>query len=191
MIDWEGLRAEYITGNLSFKALSMKHNMHYTTLQRKATADGWYEQRRQYRIEAASRAIADKMVSEVDRLRKIMTATETIQDVVLDTVIDPEQFNRHLVQNEIYDNENGVALRITEEKVFDKVDTKAVRDMTSAIKDLVYCVRNLYKLPTQAEEAQQRIAAERLAMDRKKAEADETADKTIHVVMQGAEEYAK
>ena len=190
-IDLVALKAEYITGRDSYKTMAKKHNVSLSTLQRAAAEQGWFAERQQYRIEAVSRAVAAEQDNEVDRLRKLMQATEAIQDVVIMAFGDGKQFNRHLVQTEVYDPDIGAALKDTVERVYDKVDTKAIKDLTGAIRDLTYSVRNLYGLPTQAEREQQRIAAERLNMDKRKAESDETADKTIHVVMLGAEEYAK
>ena len=44
--------------------------------------------------------------------------------------------------------------------------------MTAALKDLTGILRNIYGIPTQAEAEAQRIAAERLEMDKAKAATD-------------------
>ena len=95
------------------------------------------------------------------------------------------------MQCERYDGEVGAALKDTEERIYTKKDTKALKDLTGAVKDLLYSVRNLYGLPTQGEREAQRIAAERLEMDRRKAQLDEDSDKTITVELKGLEEYSK
>ena len=59
------------------------------------------------------------------------------------------------------------------------------------MKDLAIVHRNLHGMPTQAEREAQRIAAERLKMDQKRAQLDENADKSIAVELVKAEEYAK
>lgn len=190
-IDLVALKTEYITGRDSYKTLAKRHGVSVNTLQRAATEQGWFNLRQQYRLEAVSRAVAAEQDNEVERLRKLMRATEAIQDVVVKAFGDDKQFNRHLVQTEVYDPDVGAALKDTVERVYDKVDTRAIRDLTGAIKDLTYSVRNLYGLPTQAERESQRIAAERLNMDKRKNEQDGNADKTITVVLANAEELSE
>jgi hypothetical protein len=57
---------------------------------------------------------------------------------------------------------------MTVERQFDKVDTRAIKDMTGALKDMTLVLRNLHNLPTQAEVEAQRIAAERLKLEQRK-----------------------
>ena len=81
------------------------------------------------------------------------------------------------------------------EKQFDKLDSKAIKDFTGALKDMTLVLRNLHNLPTQAEAEAQRIAAERLKLEQRKADAAEKAgevDKSIIVRLEGdLEAYAK
>lgn len=191
MIDWGALKSEYITGSMSYKGLADSHAMHYTTIQRVATAERWPDLRAAYRAEAVNQAIAGEMVNEVDRLKKLMDAANAIQDVIINAVDDPEQFRRHLVPMERYDGDLGAALKDTEERVYSKFDTKAIKDLTGAIKDLTYSMRNLYGLPTQAEREAQRIAAERLEIERRKAQQGDENDKEITVVLKGLEDYSR
>jgi hypothetical protein len=74
------------------------------------------------------------------------------------------------------------------EKQFDKLDSKAIKDFTGALKDMTLVLRNLHNLPTQAEAEAQRIAAERLKLEQRKADAAEAAnqvDKSIVVKFEG------
>ena len=74
---------------------------------------------------------------------------------------------------------------------FAKVDPKALKDLTGVLKDLTGLMRDFYNIPTPAQAEAQRIAAARLELDRKKAEADSTDD-GVEVVIKGeAEEWAK
>lgn len=79
----------------------------------------------------------------------------------------------------------------TEERTYQKVDTKALKDLTGVLKDLTGLVRDLYGIPTQAQAEAQRIAAERLELDRKKAE-DGSADTHAELEIVGLpEEYKR
>ena len=83
----------------------------------------------------------------------------------------------------------------TAERLYDKVDTKAIKDLTGALKDMTLVLRNLNNLPTQAEAEAQRIAAERLKLEQRKVDAAEKADgidKSIVVRLEGdLEAFAK
>ena len=95
---------------------------------------------------------------------------------------DKEQFHRHIV----LDGDTMV------EKRFDKLDSKAIKDFTGALKDMTLVLRNLHSLPTQAEAEAQRIAAERLELEKRKLAAQDKTDTKIEVVFSGdMERFAK
>ena len=99
---------------------------------------------------------------------------------------DEKQFNRYIISEGI-----GGGATETTEREFAKVDTKALKDLTGVLKDLTGLMRDFYNIPTPAQAEAQRIAAARLELDRKKAEADSTDD-GVEVVIKGeAEEWAK
>ena len=78
------------------------------------------------------------------------------------------------------------------ERIFDKADSRAIKDLTGALKDMTLVLRNLYNLPTQAEAEAQRIAAERLKLEQRRVDAESGTDKSIKVVLaDGWEEMAK
>ena len=183
-VNWQRIKVAYVTGQMSYKDLARKHKLQPNAVSRKGREEEWPRLRKEYREKAAAKAIANENVNEAERLSKLIQAEDAMEDVVLKLFTDAQQFYRHIV----IDGKGH-----SEERIFDKVDTRAIRDLTGALKDLTYVRRNLNNLPTQAEKEAQRIAAERLKMDQKKAEMDENADKSITVVIQGddTEGYAK
>ena len=191
-IDWQAIRLKYITGRMGYKPLADAHKLRYSVLQRRATAERWPAQREEYRKQAADKAIERELENEVDRLATLIRVANHMQDVIANIDKDPDQFHRYLVQDEIYDPECDTPLKTTEERVFKKLDTKAVRDIVAAVKDLLYIVRNLHGMPTQAEAEAQRVAAERLKIEQAKADADTNTDKRIEVVLsEDMEEFAR
>ena len=182
VIDWNRLKVAYVTGNMSYKELAKKHRLQATAVSRKGKEEQWPRLRKEYRQKAADKAIENEVDNEAERLSKLIKAEDAMEDVVVKLFSDAQQFYRHIV----IDGQGH-----SEERIFDKVDTRAIRDLTGALKDLTFIRRNLQNLPTQAEKEAQRIAAERLKMDHKKAEAEDNADKNIMIELQAAEEYAK
>lgn len=47
MADWKKIKAEYIAGGTTYRALAKKHGVSFTTLQRTAKKEGWITLRRQ------------------------------------------------------------------------------------------------------------------------------------------------
>ena len=186
MIDWKGIQTEYITGELSLVKLAKKHSLPLSTVQVRCRQEGWVAKRRDFRQQAVAVAVSEAVTDEADRLGKIITSAQRMSVVIEDVFKDGKQFYRHVVQDEIEGEKTTI------EKIFDKADSKAIRDMTAALKDMTLVLRNLYNLPTQAEAEAQRIAAERLKLEQQKAAAADNTDKKITVVMEGGwEDLAK
>ena len=64
----------------------------------------------------------------------------------------------------------------------EKVDTRAIKDLTGALKDLSYVMRNLYDLPTVKERAAMEAATQRLELEKARAGADEEGQRETGVV---------
>lgn len=61
--DWAKIRAEYIGGGISQRKLAKKHGVTYSSLRRRAEADGWAEERRDVERKASAKA-AQKTAEE-------------------------------------------------------------------------------------------------------------------------------
>lgn len=157
-INWDAVRTVYVTTEMSLPQVSAKFGLKLHSVSERCRKDGWVAARTAFRAQAAAKAVDQAVNVEADRLGKIINAANSMAAVIEAVYKDPDQFHRHLVVN----------MDVTEEKTFDKVDTKAIRDMTVAIKDMTLVLRNLHNLPTQAEAEAQRIAAERLKLEQRK-----------------------
>ena len=194
IINWDEIRAVYVTTDLSTKALAQKFGVGISRLQAKCAKEGWVAQRMAFRAEAAAKAVDRAVDVEADRLGKIINAANSMAMVIEAMYGDSQQFHRHIVTDTMIDEDGGKTI-MTVERQFDKVDTRAIKDMTGALKDMTLVLRNLHNLPTQAEAEAQRIAAERLKLEQRKVDAAEKAgevDKSIVVKLEGdLEAFAK
>jgi hypothetical protein len=183
MCDYDALKCEYITTDISMPKLAKKHNVPLTTMQKRCKKEGWVALRKEFKKEALSATLDTAVANEADRLGKIIASAQAMAGVIEDVFKDGKQFHRHLV-TDTYIGEDGSKEILTVEKQFDKVDSRAIRDLTGALKDMTLVLRNLYNLPTQAEAEAQRIASERLKLEQRKAEADSNGEgKRIEVVL--------
>lgn len=179
--DWAKIKSEYITTNTSYRKLAEKYNIATSTMQNRAKRENWVELRKRHRRKIVERAVRKVEAKEADRLARIGVLANKALDVAMGAFEDEQQFNRYIISEGI---ECGGS--VTSERIFDKVDTKALRDLTAVIKDLASVIRNVYGIPTQAEVEAQRIAAERLEMDKRKAaEADSHKQETVEVIFEG------
>ena len=205
--DWDALKMEYVTTKTTYAKLAEKYGISISQIKIVAARDGWTNERKKFtaRVQKAYRKACNH---EADRLARLITATTGAIDVAMRAIGDDEQFNRYLVERrEKYavpvadeDAEDGelppdgklvTERQWIEERTYQKVDTKALKDLTGVLKDLTGLVRDLYGIPTQAQAEAQRIAAERLELDRKKAE-DGSTDTHAELEIVGLpEEYKR
>jgi len=165
---WRKLKMEYVTGTMSYRALSEAYGVSFSSLSKVAHKERWTEARKKHRdkVEAktAEALCARACAREVNRLAALEKAAIGAAEMLGKVLEDPEQFYRHLVAKSTC----GVGTD-TEERTFSKMDMRAVRDYTAALQTMAATVRNLFGIPTAQEKSAMDIALERLALEKKKA----------------------
>ena len=179
-VDWEKIRIEYVTTRCSYRQLSEKYGVAIGNISKVSVREHWKEQRERFVHDVYKKAEEKEKRSQVDRLARLTKATTKAVDVAMKALDDENQFNRYIISEGI-----GGGATETKEMEFAKVDTKALKELTGVLKDLTALMRDFYNIPTPAQAEAQRIAAERLELERKKAEADNDADMTVNVVLEG------
>lgn len=165
-IDWDAIKTEYVTTDISLRGLEQKYKLEHTNLAKHSKVEGWVKARKDYRTRATTKAITKSCNKRANELAGILDAAFNIRDTIVGATKDPVQFNRYLVQygsGKDYD---------TEERIYDKVDTKAIREMTLALKAVEDLIRSIGNIPTEAE--MQRLRIEKEKWEREKAEANKT-----------------
>lgn len=175
--DWEALKIEYATSGVGYRALAERHGLSASTLMKMGAREGWVEARARHRRAVVEKSIRRVEADKVDALVALQRSADRMAGVIERVVEDERQFYRHLVNAGRGPGEGG-----TVERIYDKVDTKALRDMVTAARDLTATVRNLYGLPTEAERASIELARERLELDKRKAAAGVPDEGEIGVI---------
>lgn len=160
-LDWEAIKTEYITTEVSLSKLAEKNGCSKAQIGKVCAKEGWVESRKQFVADVLSKTMEHEATKQSARLIKLMDATGRAIDVALGALMDDEQFKRYVVTEEM-----GNVVR---EKQFEKIDTKALKDVVGALKELTAMVRDFEDIPTPAQRESQRIAAARLELDRQKA----------------------
>ena len=197
-VDWKTIKSEYITTETSYRKLAQKYGVHFKAVSQKGKSEGWVELRKAYKVKTITKAIEKSAERDSDRLAALMDTTTKAIGVAVKAFEDEQQFNRYLVErrekyafptraDEVEDIDEVSLLserQWTEEKIFSKVDTKALKDLTAVLKDLTGLMRDFYNIPTPAQAEAQRIASERLEMDkRKNAVGDDEEDETGVIIL--------
>lgn len=183
--NWDAIKAEYITSGISLRKLSEEHGITTRRIAMKSKEEEWVKLRGEYRNKVSTKFQQKSQGKDVNKLAGLTDATELAIDRVMKILQDEKQFHRHIVYESPLPGTSEAV-----EKICDKADTKALKDVVNTLKELTGMMRDFYNIPTPAQAEAQRIAAERLALEQKRADADQV-DKDIHVVIGGdAEDYS-
>lgn len=181
-VNWETVKTEYITTDTSQRKLAAKYDIPLSNITRRCKDEKWVEQREQYKRTVTAKAVKKSATRDANRLARLMDTTTKAIDVAARAFEDEQQFNRYLVET------GPKEYRETVEQTFAKVDTKALRDLTAVLKDLTGLMREFYDIPTPAQAEARRIAAERLAMEQRRAAASENDVNEVEVIFAAGEE---
>ena len=179
--DWAKIKTEYITGNIGQKALAKKHGVSANTLQKRAREENWLEEKRKYTVSVVKKAVQKEVNRQANALAKELQAAEKMSDVILKALDDDNQFNRWIV------TEGGDGVTYTDEKVFDKVDMRSMKDAMATLKMIEQLKRSVQGILTLQEETQRDIALRKIALEERRAAAEEATDTTVTIRFEGDE----
>lgn len=83
MADWEKIKAEYITTDISVRDLAQKHGVHYTTIGKKASKEGWQTQRQQQTNTTLTKILQADTEQKVDRATKLYNAADELLNKIV------------------------------------------------------------------------------------------------------------
>lgn len=169
--DWDAIRRDYITSNDTQPESARRHGVSVCTLRNHAAREHWEQQRTAYRgavndkaIDTAATCSAYRVASQLIGLSGVVDALERETRKALE---DGEQLHRYLVQTTSR-HKDGTTETSYKDITSDKVDTRALRDLTDSVKTLEALKRSLHGLETAQERHRKQIETERLALERER-----------------------
>lgn len=154
MIDWEAIKTAYITGQDGYRSIAKRFGVSASTLYSRAAREKWVELREQYRGEVVQKALSMAVDDNVNKLHGLMAAADDMCQLVSDFVRQQQGKS---------------------------TCAKDIRDLAATLKDMTAVVRNLYGIPTQQERAAQEMAAQRLELEVKRAQAVDSGGVKIEI----------
>lgn len=122
-VNWEKIKTEYITGDISQRKLAEKYGVPYSTLRDRARKDTWFKQRKKSREKVVSKSVQKVEAKQVQVATKELTLLDKIERHLDRAISDVDQFNRYIVTEQI-----GHGMTETSEQMYSKADMKALKD---------------------------------------------------------------
>lgn len=190
--DWEKIKIEYITTDMSLKQIAEKHGVAPRLVYEKSRANGWVAAKKKHNEKVAKKALNKVVTKQANALAKELEIANKISDVLAKALNDAEQFNRYIIDTTT--KVDGTEVRTSEEKKFEKVDMKALKDAASALEMIERMKRSMDNIrkPEQInreKREQKRLELEEEKLQLQKEQMDVSKpDKDIHVIITGFEE---
>ena len=78
MADWQAIKTEYITTDTSYRKLAQKYGVNVTNIAKKASSEGWVEQRKQYANKTQAKTLAKISQQQANRAAKVLTVADKL-----------------------------------------------------------------------------------------------------------------
>lgn len=176
-IDWSAIKTEYVTTDISQRDLIKKYRLNTRYVAKHSREENWVKLRKEYKSKMASKVIAKSCNKRANELAGVLESSYKMRDVIENAMNDPQQFNRYIVTN----GRKGGEFETTEE-IYQKVDTKAIREMTQALKAVEGLIRSLNNIPTEAEMQRLQLERERFELEKEKWEREKAEASAAHEV---------
>lgn len=125
--DWNALRTEYVTTDISLPKMHEKHGTSLSALKDRCAKEGWVAEREKYRAEVGQRVVQKAVDAEVSRLEGLQNNASLVSTLI----------HMNLLNLTNWSLDTGV----TEEGV------KMVKDLTAALKQISEVMKDLYMIP--------------------------------------------
>lgn len=189
-VDYNKIKIEYITGNISYKNLAKKYGIAPSTLMKKARREGWYKQKLQHNQDIVTKAVRKAANAQAEIFANELVTLGKISKVLDKALEDAEQFQRYIVQEKekydepvIIDGKPIIERQWVEAKTLEKIDTKALKETAETLKLVEQMKRSMEGILSIEQQKSLEMQAERLQLEKRRVDQGET-DKEVRVVFE-------
>lgn len=182
-MDWKAIKTEYITGDISYRKLAEKHRISFSSLEKKARADGWAEQKRQYCDKLATTVVTElgkkDVKKTVDKLKRVSDLTDKLLDKLEKAIEELDtQFVKDVVRTKTIEYSNKLRPdkptkeTIHEEEKIIEVRTIIDRSGLKAISSSLRDIKEIQMLKSDLDRQEQEARIKKLEHEAKEEETD-------------------
>ncbi len=187
MADWQKIKTEYITTQISYRALGQKYGINYKVIADKGKKEGWSQLRSQHRDKTLTETLTADTRKKVDRLTRIQSATDRLLDKLEEAIeeLNIQLFKETHKEKVIEYNNPERADKPTKEIIHETekliemssiVDRQGLKQIASALKD----IKEVQMLKSELDRREQEA---RIANLQRQAAADNDDDDETGVVL--------
>ncbi|HJI69442.1 MAG TPA: hypothetical protein OIM14_03990 [Oscillospiraceae bacterium] len=181
-MDWDAIKQEYISTNISQRELAEKYGVSVSSLGKRCASEGWGGLRKKFRKKVEKKTMEKISRKKACELAKIGVCADKLVRLIDDSLNDTATVRQTIVK--IVPSEDDEDEAEVEEYCLQKLDTKYLRQMTAAMKDLMEILRDVYGKPNTVERANMQYARERLDLEKAKAAAGMPTDEEEYGIIE-------
>ena len=174
--DWGAMKAEYISDpQSSLRKIAEKYGVNRSAVGNKAKAENWFATKTEHQSRIVDETVTEVGLKHKDALKQELESVMNISDRISSVLKeDPAQFNRYVTQTEEPKIlTSGKVSRVgvykyVEERILQKVDTKAVKDMVQSLKMIEDMKRSMLEIQTANERQKLEIEREKLELEKER-----------------------
>lgn len=167
-INWEAVRAEYISDAKStYRSLGEKYGVSPNAISVRSRGENWREQRRRRSEDVSRKIIEAQTRSDVERFAQVSSAAQSLIDQIELAVNDKDQFYRYIVTS-VTPEPDGSTVSEKSERIFSKMDTKALRELTASLREALEILRRANRIPTVEQQMNYELALKRFEFERER-----------------------
>lgn len=166
--DWAAIKHEYVTDpNTSLRKIAKKYGVSLNTIAKKSKAEDWFATRKKTQTKIVTKGITKTVNKMADELSKESDFLERMKGHMDRMLQDDMQYQRHLVETKTFDEDGGMTIA-TEERLYNKYDSKAMKDSMQILQMMESMTRSLYNIQKAEALERQQIERERLELEKER-----------------------
>lgn len=177
-LNWDAITFEYISTKISYRDIAKKYGVSGKMVSDAAKRYDWQKKRKAHRDKTLNKALDKAATKEANLLAKEIKIADKISDVLNKALSDAQQFNRYLINESL-----GDGISETSEKVFNKIDMRALKDAAQTLKLVEDMKRSMLGILTVQQKEAIDINRERLALDKAKSGTNDDDEETGVVML--------
>lgn len=166
--DWAAIKHEYVTDpDASLRKIAKKYGVSLNAIAKKSKAEDWFATRKKTQTRIVTKGITktvNKMANELSKESAFLDRMKGHMDKMLQ---DDMQYQRHLVETKTFGEDGGMSIT-TEERLYNKFDSKAMKDSMQILQMMESMTRSLYNIQKAEALERQQIERERLELEKER-----------------------